>query len=261
MPRSTIKIYSWNVNGLRALSTKGILPWEILPRADVICLQETKAHDDQLAPEVCAPKGWRSFWHAGERRGYAGTAIYTRLAPDEVICGIGCHDFDREGRVVGLRFGDLVVLSAYFPNSQEGGARLDYKLAFCDAILAFQQKLLREGYQVALLGDYNIAHRPIDLARPKQNERNPGYLPEERAWMSKFLDSGFRDIYRERNPELAGAYTWWTLRTGARARNIGWRIDYGCVSDSLASRIVGAEIHPDVLGSDHCPVRLDVELG
>lgn len=255
-----MKIYSWNVNGIRALRAKGLLPWEVLPDADVICLQETKVHPEQLDDELRLPKGFQSYYHGAEKRGYSGTAIYARCEPDEVKVGIGRREFDREGRVISIRYGELVVLSAYFPNSQDGGARLDYKIAFCNAILRYQRRLVRDGYQTALFGDYNIAHRPIDLARPKQNESNAGYLPEERDWMSRYLDAGFSDVFRERNPELVGAYTWWSFRTGARTRNVGWRIDYGCVSPGLAGRISDARIHPEVPGSDHCPVSLRVDV-
>jgi exodeoxyribonuclease-3 len=248
--------YTWNVNGIRALARKGILPWKVLSRADLICLQETKAHPGQLPPEIGAPKGWHAFWHSAARPGYSGTAVFARRPPDEVIAGLGAPKFDREGRVLALRYGELVVVSAYFPNSQEGGARLGYKLGFCRALLRWLRAAAAAGRSTLLLGDYNIAHQPIDLARPKENEESPGYLPEERAWMTRYLDAGFHDVFRERNPTLAGAYSWWSLRSGARERNVGWRIDYGTVSANLCGRVRNAAIHPEVLGSDHCPVSV-----
>jgi exodeoxyribonuclease-3 len=254
--RRGLRVYSWNVNGLRAIERKGLLPWTLLEGADVICLQETKASPGQIDAALLAPEGWSSHWHSAEKKGYSGTAIYTRREPDDVLMGLGNPDFDREGRALTLRFGRLCITSAYFPNSQEAGARLDYKIAFCEAVLEFQRALLGAGYETALFGDYNIAHRPIDLARPKENEKNPGYLPEERDWMSRYLEAGFRDVWRERHPDREGVYTWWSFRTGARERNVGWRIDYGCVSPKLADDVIEAEIRPEIPGSDHCPIGL-----
>jgi exodeoxyribonuclease-3 len=169
---------------------------------------------------------------------------------------MGDARFDDEGRVLAVRFGTLVAISAYFPNSREGGARLDYKLAFCAAMETYLAQWRGQGCGVVLLGDYNIAHQPIDLARPKENEKNAGYLPEERAWMGRYLGLGYRDVFRERHPDLTGAYTWWTNWAKARERNIGWRIDYATISPDLASRVRDAAIHPQILGSDHCPVSV-----
>jgi exodeoxyribonuclease-3 len=249
---------SWNVNGLRALARKEQLPWKRLRKADVICLQETKASPGQLPPELREPKGWRAYWHSAKRSGYSGVAIFARDEPDEVIEGLGAPKFDAEGRVLAIRYGSLVIASAYFPNSQEGGQRLDYKLGFCSAIEKYLARWRARGAGALLMGDYNIAHQPIDLARPKENEANPGYLPEERAWMTRYLGLGYRDVFRERYPELEGAYTWWSLRTQARERNIGWRIDYGTVTPELAGNVRRARIHPEVEGSDHCPVSIEL---
>jgi len=246
---------SWNVNGIRAVHRKNLLPWDVI-EADVIGLQETKAQPDQLDPDVREPDGWHAFWHSAEKPGYSGTALICRDQPDEVREGLGDHDYDVEGRVIAARFGTLVVISAYFPNSRDGGARLAYKLGFCAAMERYLAAWRKKGYETLLLGDYNIAHNPIDLARPKENEENAGYLPEERAWFTRYLKLGYRDVFRERNPELAEAYTWWTARGGARARNVGWRIDYGTVSPGLADRVTDTAIHPDIMGSDHCPVSV-----
>ena len=169
-------------------------------------------------------------------------------------------EFDREGRMIAARFGKVVVASAYFPNSQNKGKRLDYKLAYCAAMEIFLQKQRDQGREVLLMGDYNIAHQPIDLARPKANEKNPGYLPEERAWMTRYLELGYRDVFREKNPDREGAYSWWSYRAAARERNIGWRIDYGCTTPKLGDKVQQAQIHQDVIGSDHCPVSVDLSL-
>lgn len=253
-----MRCYSWNVNGIRAQATKGCLPWQVLPDADVLCLQETKAKPEQLAAEIVGPDGWHAFWHSAERPGYSSVAIVSRTKPDEVVAGMGDKQFDVEGRVMAARFGNLVIITAYFPNSQELGARITYKLGFCAAMERFLAGWRERGCETLLMGDYNIAHQPIDLARPEENVMNPGYLPEERAWFDRYLSLGYRDVYRERNPKSIGAYSWWSYRAGARARNVGWRIDYGTTSPGLAARVTGADIHPMITGSDHCPVSIQL---
>jgi len=252
--RLPMRCYTWNVNGIRAVQRKNLLPWTVVPDADVIALQETKAKPEQLEADILEPDGWHVAWHSAERPGYSGVALLSRVQPDDIIEGLGNTDYDVEGRVLAMRFGELVVISAYFPNSQDGGKRLPYKLGFCAAMERYLAAHRAQGRQTLLLGDYNIAHRSIDLARPKENETSAGYLPEERAWMTRYLGLGYRDVFRDRNPDLADAYTWWTARGGARARNVGWRIDYGTVSPGLVDRVVATTIHPDVMGSDHCPV-------
>jgi exodeoxyribonuclease-3 len=246
---------SWNVNGLRAVARKGILPWDAVPGTDLIALQETKATVDQIG-ELAEPAGWHAAYFSAQKLGYSGTALVSREKPDEIIEGLDAPEFDAEGRVIAMRFGTLVVISAYFPNSQEFGARIAYKLGFCAAMEAFLARWRSKGCETLLLGDYNIAHQPIDLARPDENVGNPGYLPQERAWFGRFLALGYRDVFRERNPELKGAYSWWTYRAGARARNVGWRIDYATTSPALAARVTDAQIHPGITGSDHCPVSI-----
>ena len=248
--------YSWNVNGIRAVARKKLLPWDVLPRADVIGLQEVKAKQEAIETSLSEPDGWHAHWHSAEKPGYSGVAIFSREQPDEVVTGIGDERFDKEGRVLAARFGTLVVITAYFPNSRDAGARLDYKLAFCAEMEAYLARWKKRGCEIVLQGDYNIAHQPIDIARPKENEKNAGYLPQEREWMTRYLGLGYRDVFRERNPELAGAYTWWTNWGGARGRNVGWRIDYGCVTPGLVSRVKDAAIHPAIMGSDHCPVSV-----
>jgi len=258
MPHSStsLRCASWNVNGLRALARKKLLPWDQLPDCDLLCLQETKAHVDRLPVELAEPEGWHAFWHSAEKPGYSGVAVLSRERPDEVVEGLSEPDFDREGRVLGLRFGDLLVLSAYFPNSQDAGRRLPYKLAFCRAIERFLADWRARGCHVLLTGDYNIAPTAIDLARPAANEGNPGYLPEERDWFAHFLSLGYRDTFRDAHPEQEGAYSWWSYRTRARERNVGWRIDHCAVDPELIDRVRDPAIHPEILGSDHCPVSV-----
>lgn len=251
-----MRCYSWNVNGIRAVARKGVLPWNQLPGADVFCLQETKAHVEQLDLEVREPKGWHAYYSCSQRKGYSGVAIISRVKPDEVVEGLSVSSLDQEGRVLRARFGKLLVVSAYFPKSQREGPRLQYKLDFCAGISRFLKEQVDKGLDVLLMGDYNIAHEPIDLARPKENLQNPGFLPEERSWMARFLDSGFHDVFRERNPDLQGAYSWWSYRFGVREKNIGWRIDYATVNTGIVGRVTDAAIHPTVMGSDHCPVSI-----
>jgi exodeoxyribonuclease-3 len=256
------RIFSWNVNGIRACAGKGLFDWLARESPDILCLQETKANPDQLPKEFLAPSdgrggAYRAYWASAKRRGYSGTAIYSKREPRS-ISFLGAGEFDDEGRALVADFGGFTLVSAYFPNSQEAGARLDYKLRFCGAIRALCDRVVARKGHVLVCGDYNIAHKPIDLANPKANEGNPGYLPEERAWMDSFTSSGYADSFRRFDPE-PGRYTWWTYRVpGARDRNIGWRLDYHCVDEAFMPAVAGAAIHPAVLGSDHCPVSIDL---
>jgi exodeoxyribonuclease-3 len=252
-----MRCFSWNVNGLRAVARKGLLPWDVCTGADLIALQETKAQPQQLDAQLAQPPGWHAFWHAAQKPGYSSVAILSRSKPDEIQAGIGDAEIDAEGRVLTARFGTLAVVSAYFPNSQDGGKRIAFKLRFCALMEAHLAAWRARGCGTLLLGDYNIAHRPIDLARPKENEKNAGYLPGERAWMERYLATlGYRDVFRERHPDTPALYTWWTNWGQARERNVGWRIDYATVSPDLAARVTDARIHPDIDGSDHCPVSI-----
>ena len=259
-----MRLFSWNVNGVRACAGKGLFDWLAAESPDVFCVQETKANPDQLAPEFLAPSdgsggSYKSYWASAKRKGYSGVAIYSKREPKS-ISYLGEADYDDEGRALVADYGDFVLVSAYFPNSQDGGARIDYKIGFCDAVLAFCDKLRKKKKHVIVAGDYNIAHEPIDLANPKANEGNPGYLPEERAWMDKYLAAGYADCFRRLDPS-PGKYTWWTYRVpGARERNVGWRIDYLCSDEALMGSVTGAAIHPEVLGSDHCPVSLELDI-
>ena len=253
-----MKIISWNVNGLRAVQKKGFLPWLEREKPDVLCLQEIKSRPDQLDAALREPKGYHTIFTPAVRPGYSGTAVYTRVKPDEVWTGIGAAKFDDEGRVTGVRFGSLHVISAYFPNSREAGARLDFKVEFCGKITRLLKKRVAQGQDIVLAGDYNIAHHEIDLARPNDNHENPGFFPQEREAMTEFLEAGFHDVFREENPGKAGAYTWWSYRTAARERNVGWRIDYANVNARLRPRVKKTWLLPDVAGSDHCPVGLEL---
>jgi exodeoxyribonuclease-3 len=256
-----MKIVSWNVNGIRAVEKRGFVDWLAREKPEILCLNETKAEPGQLSPELINPpvtgKPYASFWASAKKKGYSGVAIYTRKPPLDVH-PMGTPEFDAEGRVLVAEFDDFSLIAAYFPNSQDAGARLGYKLAFCDAMLAYCNKLVKNGRHFILCGDYNIAHTPIDLARPKENEGNAGFLPEERAWMDTFTSTGHIDTFRYFHPGETGQYTWWTYRAGARERNVGWRIDYHCVDAGFISAVKSSRIRPDVMGSDHCPVEIEI---
>ncbi len=226
--------------------------------ADIVCLQETKAKPEQLTEELVSPEGYTSYFSSAEKGGYSGVAVYTRETPLSVS-QLGVNEYDSEGRALVLEYPEFVLINGYFPNSQSEGARLDYKLGYCNTVLELSNSLVWEGKNVIICGDYNIAHREIDLARPKQNEGNPGYLPEERAWMSSFLDAGYIDTFRMFTSE-GGHYTWWSYRTRGRERNVGWRLDYFCVNEAFKDKVQSSEIRSEVMGSDHCPVVLKIHL-
>ena len=248
------RIASWNVNGIRAAEKKGLFSWLQERKPDMLCIQETKAHPEQLSATFMEQDGYHTFFLSADRKGYSGVALYTKEKPLS-IGDIGIEDFDREGRVIVAEYSDFILINAYFPNSQAEGARLAYKLEFCDAIKSYCDGLAAEGKQVVICGDFNIAHKPIDLANPTSNEKNPGYLPEERAWMDSFFGAGYIDTFRLFEQE-GGHYTWWTYRFKAREKNVGWRIDYHCTTPGLKEKTVKAEILSDIYGSDHCPIEL-----
>ncbi|MCL1992304.1 MAG: exodeoxyribonuclease III [Spirochaetes bacterium] len=258
-----MRVISWNVNGIRSAEKKGFAGWLVRESPDILCLNETKAEPAQLSDELLNPpvRGapYRTFWACAKKKGYSGVAIYTKEEPQEVRF-FGNSDFDDEGRVLVAEYPAFTLIAAYFPNSQDEGRRLDYKLAFCDEMLALCDTLAGKGRHFLLCGDYNIAHRPIDLARPKQNEKSPGYLPEERAWMDKFTGAGHVDTFRHLHPEEEGHYTWWSYRSGAREKNVGWRIDYHCVDKELVSKVKSSIIRPEIEGSDHCPVEIEIDI-
>lgn len=254
-----MKIVSWNVNGLRSLAKDGY--WESFLKGvkpDIFCLQETKANPEQLSEEFLSPAGYSAFFSSCQiKKGYSGVALYSKVEPLKVIYGMGIKEFDQEGRLVGAEYEDFWLVNAYFPNGGQGPERLDYKMRFYDAFLKFIEKLRKEK-PVIFCGDVNTAHEEIDLARPKENEENTGFLPEERAWIDEVVAAGYIDSYRHFHPHTNEAYTFWDMKTHSRDRNVGWRIDYFFISRNLRPRLKNAFIQPEVLGSDHCPVGIEL---
>ncbi len=251
-----MRIISWNVNGIRAAEKKDFFKWMQDEAPDVCCLQETKANPEQLTKKFLEQEGYKAFFESAEKKGYSGVAVYSKIKP-KCVYTLGDKRFDSEGRSIFLEFDDFTLINCYFPNSQNEGKRLPYKIAFCSTLKKKLEELVASGKNIVLCGDYNIAHKEIDLARPKQNEKNPGFLPEERAWMTKFLEAGFVDVFREFNKEPDN-YTWWSYRANARANNVGWRIDYFCVNSGFLKRVKSATILSDVMESDHCPIDINL---
>lgn len=255
--KGTKRLVSWNVNGIRAVEKKGLVDIIHELDADVVCLQEIKAMPEQLPKSLTQIEGYQAYWFPAKRKGYSGVCAYARTEPVSVLYGMDIEEHDWEGRVLTLEFDDFFLVNAYFPNAQPGLVRLDYKLAFNKDIHNFVDRL-SEKKTVVICGDFNVAHKPIDLANPKQNEKNPGYSLPEREWMDTFTAAGYIDTFRKFNKEPE-QYTWWSYRFNARAKNIGWRIDYFCVDPASEQRIKNAMILDQILGSDHCPISLDFE--
>ena len=253
---STKKMISWNVNGLRAAVTKGFLDFFRDIDADIFCIQESKLSEGQI--ELDLP-GYYDYWNYAQKKGYSGVAVFTKDKPLNVTYGIGIEEHDNEGRVITAEYEDFYLITCYTPNSQRGLTRLDYRMTWEDAFLDYVLKL-EEKKPVIFCGDLNVAHKEIDLKNPKTNRKNAGFTDEERGKMDIVLSSGFADSFRVLYPDKEGAYSWWSYMGGARAKNVGWRIDYFIVSDKLKDRIKEAKIHSDILGSDHCPVELDIEI-
>ncbi|MDR1839055.1 MAG: exodeoxyribonuclease III [Treponema sp.] len=258
-----MRIISWNVNGIRAVEKRGFVDWLVNENADIVCLNETKAEPGQLSQVLLEPpikgKPYSAFWACSKKKGYSGVAIYTKEKPDDVHF-LGKPEFDDEGRVLIAEYKDFSLIAAYFPNSQDERRRIDYKLAFNDAMLKLCNSLVKKGRHFLLCGDYNVAHTPIDIARPKSNENSPGYLPEERAWMDKFVAAGHVDTFRHFHPGEPNHYTWWSYMGNARARNVGWRLDYHCVDKDFMPKVKSSIIRNEVDGSDHCPVEIKLDL-
>ncbi len=253
-----MRLISWNVNGIRAVHKKGMfLEWIEEEQPDVVCLQETKAHETQLPEALTKVEGYSSWFSMPERKGYSGVALYSKAEPRSVSFGLGVERFDNEGRTVVADFDDFVLLGIYFPNGKRSAERLRYKMEFYDAFLDYVDNLRRKGRSVVVCGDVNTAHKEIDLARPKENEKISGFLPEERSWMDTFLEHGYVDTFRQFNHD-PGNYSWWDQMTRARDRNVGWRIDYFFTDSDFASNLSNGFILPDVMGSDHCPVGIEV---
>jgi len=253
-----MRFISWNVNGIRAIEKKGFIDIVTSLSPEILAIQETKAQPEQLSDQLKNIKGYTSYWHSAEKKGYSGVAVYARKQPLTVKKGIGISHFDCEGRVLTLEYPDFFFVTIYFPNSGAELKRLDYKLEFNTSLHNYLNDLC-DSKSVIVCGDYNVAHKEIDLKNPKNNVNNAGFTPEERHWMDTFLQSGWLDTFRLFNQDGEN-YTWWSYRFNARARNIGWRIDYFCVDEKSKIRVKAAEILPDIMGSDHCPVMLDYKI-
>lgn len=252
-----MKIFSWNVNGVRAIEKKGFLEWIENEDPDIICIQETKAKVEQLGSSLIKDHGYHTYWHSAEKPGYSGVATFSKVEPYYVQKGLGIDRFDSEGRVLVTEHENFLLYNIYFPNGQKDEIRLNYKLDFYDELLPIINEQVESGSNVVVTGDWNTAHYPIDLARPKDNIKTSGFMPIEREKMDQYIKSGWIDTFRHFHSEPE-RYTWWTYRFGARQRNVGWRIDYFFVNESFISNIEDADIHDDVIGSDHCPVSITV---
>jgi exodeoxyribonuclease-3 len=258
---STLTLLSWNVNGARAVFKKGFMRWFAAAAPDIIGLQETRAEESQLPDEFAQPAGYIGYWNASHtKKGYSGTGLLTRVDPEDVSFGLGDEEFDQEGRTIIARYPNFTLLNCYFPNGGRDHGRVPFKLAFYDAFLEKCERLRHEGQSVIFCGDVNTAHKEIDLARPQENRRTTGFLPEECAWIDRVVDAGYVDTFRALYPDLPGQYTWWSMPTRARERNVGWRLDYFYIATELLDRVVDAFILPDVVGSDHCPVGLRLRV-
>jgi exodeoxyribonuclease-3 len=254
-----MRLVTWNVNGIRAAIRNGFWEWFATDAPDILCLQETRIQPEQMPEEMRYPPGYHTFWHSAERKGYSGVATFCRDGPQVVREGFGQPRFDDEGRVLVTEHVGFTLVNAYFPSGRRGHERVTFKLAFYAALLDFCSTLRAQGHLLVVCGDFNTAHQPIDLARPKQNVKTSGFLPEEREALECWLEMGFVDAFRQLHPDLE-AYTWWTYRFDARARNIGWRLDYFLVAEELMPYVRDARIRADIMGSDHCPVELQLEL-
>ncbi|MEZ3508624.1 MAG: exodeoxyribonuclease III [Lachnospiraceae bacterium] len=251
-----MKLISWNVNGLRACIGKGFTEFLLAEDADLFCIQETKLQEGQITLEL---PGYHQYWNYAEKKGYSGTAVFTKTEPLSVSYGMGIEEHDHEGRMITLEYPDHYFLTVYTPNSQRELTRLNYRMRWEEDFLAYLQKL-EEKKPVVFCGDLNVAHQEIDLKNPKTNHKNAGFTDQERAKFTALTEAGFIDTFRYFYPDLEGAYSWWSYQFSARAKNAGWRIDYFLVSDSLKEKLQDAVIYKDVLGSDHCPVGLSIDL-
>lgn len=254
-----MRIISYNVNGIRAAIKKGFVEWLATDPADIICLQETKATQEDVNMDAIRALGYHDFWFSAQKKGYSGVAVFTKIKPDQVITGNGHTSSDEEGRVIQLDFGDIRLINAYFPSGTSGDHRQSFKYEWLDEFYSYLNKLKKKKPNIILCGDYNIAHKEIDIHDPKGNKNTTGFLPEERAWLTKFLESGWIDTFRAFHEE-PHRYSWWSQRfPSVRLNNKGWRIDYITATEALRDRLKDAEIYPDVKHSDHCPVYLEIQ--
>ena len=255
-----MRIFSWNVNGVRAIEKKGFLQWIEEEDPDILCIQETKAKIDQLGSSLTNDHGYHTYWHSAERPGYSGVATFSKKEPFFVQEGLGIERFDKEGRVLITEHENFLLFNIYFPNGQKDEIRLKYKLDFYDSLLPIINEHVDSGTNVIVTGDWNTAHYPIDLARPKDNVKTSGFMPIEREKLDDYVAAGWIDTFRHFHTEPE-RYTWWTYRFGARQRNIGWRIDYFFVNDGFITQLEDADIHENIMGSDHCPVSITIQDG
>lgn len=254
-----MKILSWNINGIRAADKKGLFNWFKKESPDLLCLQEIKALPEQVPSHLKNTPGYHTYFNSAERKGYSGVATYSKQKPIDVKYGFGIEKFDNEGRVLITEYPSFMLFNIYFPNGKKNQERLDYKIEFYDTFLAIADNYKAEGKNIVVCGDFNTAHKEIDLSRPKENEKISGFLPIERAWIDTFIDHGYIDTFRkfDNNPEQ---YSWWDMKTRARERNIGWRIDYFFVNNEFIKYVNKAFIMQDVMGSDHCPIGIEIEV-
>ena len=255
MKGRAVKITTWNVNGFRAILRKEALSWISAVGPDILCLQETKLQLDQITKDQATIDDYDSVWHSADRKGYSGVVTFYRPEPLKIQTGIGIEEFDVEGRVICTELEDFLLYNIYFPNGGQGNKRVPYKLSFYEKLLEICDGLHQDGKKIIITGDFNTAHNEIDLANPKSNEKNTGFLPEEREWIDKYLEHGFVDAFRYLYPDQE-EYTWWTYRFNARNNNVGWRLDYFLVSEKLMDVVEDVVIHRNIMGSDHCPVSL-----
>ena len=257
-----MRIISYNVNGIRSAITKGFIDWLATDPCDIICLQETKAHKDNVNFQAIEALGYHTYWFSAQKKGYSGVAVFTKIKPDAVRYGSQYEQSDFEGRVISLDFGNITLVGAYFPSGSSGEERQTYKYQWLDEFYEYINELQQNGRSVIVCGDYNICHKEIDIHNPKGNKDSSGFLPEERAWMDKWFENNLVDTYRALYPDVAHKYSWWSYRANARANNKGWRIDYISISKDLLPLLRESDIYPDVKHSDHCPVyaSLDIQL-
>jgi exodeoxyribonuclease III len=253
------KLLCWNVNGVRAIKTKGFFDWFHKESPDILCLQETKVQPDQLEADLKEPNGYHTYWAYPERKGYSGVAVFTKEKPLDIRYDFGDTTIDIEGRVIIAKYPGFTLFNVYFPNGKQGPERLNYKMTFYDIFLKYADSLKAKGDKLVICGDVNTAHKEIDIARPKENRKASGFLPIEREWMDKFISHGYVDTFRHFNQE-PNHYTYWDIKTGARERNVGWRIDYFFVNENLLPSLTEAFIMSEVMGADHCPIGITLKM-
>ncbi|GAB5490467.1 MAG: exodeoxyribonuclease III [Phototrophicaceae bacterium] len=255
-----MKLYSWNVNGIRAGEKKGFVDWLQETKPDILGVQETKARPEQLSDNLLKPEGYHTYWASAEKKGYSGVGLYSRTEPKNVQLGLDIPEFDAEGRTIIAEYDDFMFVTTYVPSASKGKDFVPFKLEYCQALLDKCNEWQAEGKGVVVCGDINISHQEIDLARPKTNHKTTGFMPEERAFLDKwFNEEGYIDTFRHFYPDKEDMYSWWSMRSGARPRNVGWRLDYFITSPNMLDSLAEATIHTDVMGSDHCPVSLTLK--